>query len=279
MGENNLLKIIRDDVRDSLHIEGDSLVNGGIFVGEGIDFRPVHCTELREKLKDKGWLNEGFKIYYENRIIDQVTNEETIIRTYKYKLPSHTINYTISDNYIDDGLPVITPSTESTGSPDIMITRSELEQISNGVTNIFGEIFGDQKGERELKINRSTKNQTDIVESSKSIIAIDSSSTSIYTSTLDLNDLLNHAIIPGLTAKVDVTFMYSTNSFIGGGDLTFPAFRINDDNELMKENTVFDKGKVIIEYINGIIRIFPASDDVNECILSDVVITYGNLTK
>ena len=280
MGENNLLlTIVRDSGNGPLRIEGDSLVNGDIFVGEGIDFRPIHCTELREKLKEKGWLNEGFKIYYENRIKDPNTNVEVIIRTYKYKLPSDTINYTISDNYIDDGLPIINTSTESLGSPDIMITKSELEQISSGVTNTFNEIFGEQKGERELKINRSTRNQVDIVENSKTIIAIDSSSTSIYTNTIDLNDLVNHAIIPGLTAKVDVTFMYSTDNFIGGGDITFTAFKYNENSELVKDNLIFDRGKVIIEYINGIVRIFPMSNDINECILSDVVITYGNLIK
>jgi hypothetical protein len=278
MGENNLLTIIRDGGNNSLRIEGDSLVNNGIFVGEGTDFRPIHCTELQEKLKEKGWLNEGFKIYYTNKT-DSTQVQTTIIRTYRYKLPSNSINYTVSENYIDSNLPVINPTPESKNSPDIIINRSEFEQISSGVTNTFNEIFGDQKGERELKINRSTKNQIDIVESSKTIIPIDSSSTSIYTSTLDLNDSIHHAILPGLSAKVDVTFMYSTNDFIGGGDVTFSAFKYNEEKELIKENIVFDKGKVIIEYINGIIRIFPVSNDVNECILSDVVITYGNLTK
>jgi hypothetical protein len=48
---------------------------------------------------------------------------------------------------------------------------------------------------------------------------------------------------------------------------------------VIKQNQIINKDQVIIEYINGIIRIFPNDDQINECILSDVIITYGKLKE
>lgn len=263
---------------DCLRLENDSIINGDVSVGEGIDFRPIHCTELREKLRSRGWNTEGFKFYFEESITDPVTGKIETERTYKYKLELAE-NYSISENYIDDGLPIINPSTEKSKSPDIMITKSDIESISSTVDNLYNDIFGDQKGKRELKINRSSKNRIDIVDNVITIIALDSEKSSTYTNTFDLTDLLNHSNIKNLSSKVDVTYFYSIDNNIYGGDITFNSFEINENNELVKNNLIFDKNHVIIEYINGVIKIYPNNKNVSECVLNDIVITYGNIKK
>lgn len=271
------LSIIKEGTGD-LRIEGDSLSSEGAgFVGDGTDYRPIHCSELREFLKGRSWNNEMFKFYYTSSTTDSETNTITTTKTFKLKFPNSNTNYTTSENSVDDGLPIITPAAESTGSPDIIISRKDLENVSSPVIGVFNDIYGDQKGESELMINRSTKSVIDVVEDSVTILAIDSENTSTYTNILNLNDLINRVNTPGISAKVDATFLYSINNIIGGGNVTFQAFSINDEGEVEKDNLVFDKETVIVEYVNGILRIFPLSEEVSECILSDVVITYGRI--
>lgn len=282
---SELLTMVTENSKPSIYLEGDLIASDGKYLGEGTDFRPIHCTELREKLHNRGWGNECFK-FYSSLDTETAVGENTIRiqrKTFKYKIDLAE-NYTISDNYLDDGLPIINQSAESgsSPSPDVVIPKVDIDLISNEVNNAYNFVYENQRGERELRITRTSKDKIDIVDDSITIPMIDSSTTSIYTNTLDLNDLINHANTPGISAKADVTFLYSTatdNNMICGGDISFNAFDIDSDGNVIKDNMIFNKEKVRVEYINGIIRIFPTSNDINECILSDVIITYGNLKK
>jgi hypothetical protein len=223
--------------------------------------------------KTKQFVNKSTEKNHLNQILNNMTRNITFL---------NQKNYTISDNYLDDGLPIINQSAESgsSPSPDVVIPKVDIDLISNEVNNAYNFVYESQRGERELRITRTSKDKVDIVDDSITIPMIDSSTTSIYTNTLDLNDLINHANTPGISAKADVTFLYSTdNNIICGGDISFNAFDIDSDGNVIKDNMIFNKEKVRVEYINGIIRIFPTSNDINECILSDVIITYGNLKK
>jgi hypothetical protein len=266
----------------SIYLEGDLIVSDGKYLGEGTDFRPVHCTELREKLHDRGWGNECFKFYSvtEQTSDTRASAVKIYVKTFKYKLELAE-NYTVSENYVDDGLPIVNQSAEENESPDIIIPKSDIDKISNEVNNAFDFVYENQRGERELRVTRSSKNRTDIVDDSITIEVINSETTSTYTNTVDLNGLIKHVNIPGISAKVDLTYQYSVkdSQVIRGGDLSFKAFEINEEGNVEGDNRIFDNGEITVEYINGIIRIFPASNNINECILSDVIITYGNLEK
>ena len=187
----------------------------------------------------------------------------------------------MSENYLDDGLPIINQSAEKNESPDIIVPKSDIDKISNEVNNAFNFIYENQRGERELRVTRSSKNRTDIVDDSITIEVINSETTSTYTNTVDLNGLIDHVNIPEISAKIDITYQYSVkdSQIIRSGDLSFKVFNIDEKGNVEKDNRIFDMGEVTVEYINGIIRIFPTSNNINECILSDVIITYGNLEK
>ena len=258
--------VTEDKTTNGLYISGDTLVNltdtnnpeSRQNIGDGCEFRPVHCSELRKKLLKSGWRVGGFK--------------------YKLELPD---NYLTSDRSTEDGLPIINPATESISSPSLIISREDIDQIRAGVNNIFDSIFEDQRGERELKIFRSTKNNIDIVNEIITIPVLDSKKTSTYTNVLDLTELLNHSLIPNLQAKLDLTYLYSIGNSIYGGDVTINLFSINSKtNEIEKLNQIVEKdNNIVIEYINGILKILPKSTSVGEYIINDAIITYGNLEK
>ena len=113
------------------------------------------------------------------------------------------------------------------------------------------------------------------------IPVLDSKKTSTYTNVLDLTELLNHSLIPNLQAKLDLTYLYSIGNSIYGGDVTINLFSINSKtNEIEKLNQIVEKdNNIVIEYINGILKILPKSTSVGEYIINDAIITYGNLEK
>lgn len=272
-----MVSIITDKIKDnSIYISGDFLALNKKYLGEGTDFRPVHCTELRKKLISRGCGSECFKFYYTSP--EETEELQPREKTYKYKI-GIAENYITSDVQEDDGLPIISTELIGGSCPNLLISKSDIEQLSYSVNRTYDTVYEQQRGERNLKINRSTRNNVDIVSDSITISVIDSGTTSTYTNTLDINDLINHSNAPGISAKVDVTYEYSDNTVIGCGNVTFKAFENDDEGNVIKQNQIINKDQVIIEYINGIIRIFPNDDQVNECILSDVIVTYGKLKE
>lgn len=272
--------ITEDKSTNSLYISGDTLVNltdpddpnSRLNLGDGVDFRPIHCSELRKKLQKTGWRVGGIKFYQE------IKQGDDLLREFKYKLELPD-NYLVSDRSTEDGLPVINPATENVSSPNMIISREDIDQIKSGVNNIYESIFGEQRGERELKILRSTKSRIDIVDEIITIPVIDSKRNSTYTNMIDLTSLLEHSPIPELQAKMDLTYLYSIKGVIYGGDETLTLFTTDSSGNVTNLNQIIEKDNIVIEYINSILRILPKTDNVDEYIINDAIITYGNLSK
>ena len=72
-------------------------------------------------------------------------------------------------------------------------------------------------------------------------------------------------------------------SVIYSNDITFNGFSTVTSNNKLSINfnnitqTVNDE--VIVEFIDGLIRLFPNKDNILECIISNCTITYGNLKQ
>lgn len=123
----------------------------------------------------------------------------------------------------------------------------------------------------EKTLYTSSKMMIDIMED---LIVVDLIEPDQYTSSVDLNRVEKKMIQPNLSAKVDLSVKYSKGSELYGQDLTFEAFSYND-SDVSRVDFVSTLGDVVVEYVDGIVRVIPDSKDVTECIISNCVITYG----
>ena len=109
---------------------------------------------------------------------------------------------------------------------------------------------------------------------SNSLVVVPLSDTT-YTDTINLEDwALKSGNSDSIKAKVDISFMYSYEGQIIGGTETIEAFRYSGGN-LISQNVIIPKGKIRIEYINWILKIYPVDSNVDEVIFSDCVLTIG----
>lgn len=101
-----------------------------------------------------------------------------------------------------------------------------------------------------------------------------------YTNTISLIGVEKKFAKYKLSGKIDLTVQYSVNGDVYVQDLSFQGFKYSGDElnpTLEQLNFVSPMTDVLVEYIDGIIRIIPESERVDECIISNCVITYGRI--
>lgn len=225
--------------------------------GEGSEFRPLRCSELFKKLSERDWNITCRKF------ISTAEGEDEMLKIKFGNTNSDPIAYINSSNS-SSGYSASNPSGISEEEKELF--RTEYKEILDGMAK------------NEIYIYNSSKNIIDFVNNSVIINAIKYDS-DIYTNTLSLNELLNNSSYPGISGKVDVTIQYSKDNFIVNHDVTFEAFKFSDD-KLTNNNFIEDiNSEVIFEYTNNIIKVLPKSNDIDECIIRNCTITYGNLNK
>ena len=223
---------------------------------ESSDFRPLRCSEVANKLEEREW-NVTERIYISNPT--DFDNSELKIKKNK------------PTEYID----LINSSDESLG---ITITNSS-QDISEEKKTEFRDKYKqilDDMNKNEIYIYNSSRNTVDFIDNSVIFNAIEYDSDS-YTNILSLNELVSNFVHPGVSCKVDLTIQYSKGENIINYDTTFEAFKYNDttlDNSGFIEDI---NSEVILEYSNNVIKVMPKSRNINECIIRNCTLTYGNL--
>lgn len=113
----------------------------------------------------------------------------------------------------------------------------------------------------------ASKMVIDVLENQISIDLIEPDQ---YTSSVNLVKVCRKTGYLFTSAKVDLSIKYVKGSSIFGKDLTFEAF---------SHSTVVDfistLNDITIEYVSGVVRVIPNSNEVTECIISNCIITYG----
>ena len=223
---------------------------------ESSDFRPLRCSEVANKLEEREW-NVTERIYISNP-----TDFDNSEKKKKKDKPTE---------YID----LINSSDESLG---ITITNSS-QDISEEKKTEFRDKYKqilDDMNKNEVYIYNSSRNTVDFIDNSVIFNAIEYDSDS-YTNILSLNELVSNFVHPGVSCKVDLTIQYSKGENIINYDTTFEAFKYNDttlDNSGFIEDI---NSEVILEYSNNVIKVMPKSRNINECIIRNCTLTYGNL--
>lgn len=241
-------------------------------------FRPIHCSELYNKLKKRSWNKvDGCRF-----IITTPEGEKLYYRAY---------DSDSSDSLAQSEGPIDTLSTKVIGE------SGELSQIgsnftfeivgedyadSKEISNTYKELFGDMATKiDEINIYNAATRTINITDEIYCIDLI-SYGSDVYTDTVSLVPFISNSSKSNITCSADITIQYSKSGNIYNHDTTLLAFSFEKEgnnevsDKLSMDNYIEDiNGDVRLEYINGTIRVFPNNENITECILSSCSIRYG----
>lgn len=227
-------------------------------VREGtITNRPIHFSELSKSMKERGF-NIGGKSWSKGGdlyIQTSISSENSPVCT------------------ISDGLRV-----SHNSNTDKTTVEKKLEEIL--AIPEYNKVLNEMD-EREISLFSSIGSTIDIMTGVRTIDLITYNSDS-YTNILSLVPLKRYIIQEGVSAKVDLGVQYVFEGDLRSHETTFCAFKYMEDNsgKLVLDSpdwieTVEDN--IQIEFVNGILKTLPLSNNVSECIISNCTVTYGRL--
>ena len=267
------LRIVSPDVFGDLHIidngENSYLVNGDTIVTERTKSpdRSLHCSELDKKLKLRQWHKFDTKFIGGDGLLYS--------RVYSKVKPNNVIDLidTTPVNDFEDYAYLCCDSSISI--PDT--TEDEDELSLEKIDKLYEKIFGAMK-EKEISFYSVPNRVVNILDGSIALdlIRYDSSE---YTDTVSLGEVLRLPLAPVEFGRVDLGIQYSksgnNSSQVYNCDTNFTAFSYVDGvltvNDLIGE--VNDE--VGYELLNGVIKVTPLTNEINERIISYCTITYG----
>lgn len=263
--------------------------NNRALVCNDSNYRMTRISELSNKLKLRDW---------------NVTNRRFVI-------PGEDGSEGNLRVCIDDyskGSGIINEVDENTKSIEIdkyELTEKEksqfnsyLDYLKNNKNNYLKEIYNlyNSMNNNEIYLYSTSKNVVDILNNSITIDVIPFNS-DIYTNTVDLTELMNYSVSPGVSTKIDLGIQYSKyetryvedpedkeklilvgNEKLYSKETTFSGPRYNKQGELISKDYIEEIGSdIVIECVNNIIRVVSKSTGIDECIISNCTITYGKL--
>jgi hypothetical protein len=263
--------------------------NNRALVCNDSNYRMTRISELSNKLKLRDW---------------NVTNRRFVI-------PGEDGSEGNLRVCIDDyskGSGIINEVDENTKSIEIdkyELTEKEksqfnsyLDYLKNNKNNYLKEIYNlyNSMNNNEIYLYSTSKNVVDILNNSITIDVIPFNS-DIYTNTVDLTELMNYSVSPGVSTKIDLGIQYSKyetryvedpedkeklilvgNEKLYSKETTFSGPRYNKQGGLISKDYIEEIGSdIVIECVNNIIRVVSKSTDIDECIISNCTITYGKL--
>lgn len=263
--------------------------NNRALVCNDSNYRMTRISELSNKLKLRDW---------------NVTNRRFVI-------PGEDGSEGNLRVCIDDyskGSGIINEVDENTKSIEIdkyELTEKEksqfnsyLDYLKNNKNNYLKEIYNlyNSMNNNEIYLYSTSKNVVDILNNSITIDVIPFNS-DIYTNIVDLTELMNYSVSPGVSTKIDLGIQYSkyetryvedpedkeklilvSNEKLYSKETTFSGPRYNKQGELISKDYIEEIGSdIVIECVNNIIRVVSKSTDIDECIISNCTITYGKL--
>lgn len=240
--------------------------------GEVIKFtnpdRPLSCAEISQKLKRKLWFNGVMKIW------------DTRSECYRMLNPFNYAGYaTNSDSDYTSIISIETSSLTVTKSP---IQNVEFKKVDESEIEVrFNECFPEGTLE-ELSYNINTKTETMVLDNNTRTYELIKPDSNCYQSTIDLNCLLNLSKHENTTAFVRINIKYTKgpDQDLYSINKSFDLFRyMKDDNNntvLVNDDFTMEINQdITLEYIGGVLRLFPESNEINEYIIDSCTVEYG----
>lgn len=258
---SNKLSIAGEGI-SNIYVAGDLIIFNNSGKLERCDnyespFRPVTVSELFNKLGERDWNIVGRKYIDGNKELRTAINSG-------------------SDRIEKTGCYTVSPSNE------IIINRESdlenLESLKVEHSDII-QMFKNMKESKTVYLYNTSELVFDILNGSVTMDLVDSDQ---YISTLSLENLFKRVSVSGVSAKVDLSIKYSKNNQIYSHNMVFDAFKYpNTPDEIVRyTGNNFIKlinDEVNVEYIDSVIRVVPDNPEIDECIISNCTVTYGNL--
>ena len=264
--------------------------NGSITsVIEGDTFdRPIHCSELINILLS---MNPGIAFIasqYVPTLYYVFPNDE-----FSYTdMPTSLIPQINPSTYIRDEVDgftsagVRTITTEALRSIKICdnweAIGTNIPAIESKITDLLEEVYpaydkNVPEPDYEKEIRDSLGPYSVEIDTVSTVINMISPTT--YTDTIDLGKLVERIEEAGVSGKADISVSYMSKGNFYNPTISIRAFEYLDTGDLYIPSFATKLGDVQLEYFNGILRAIPISEDVNECIISNCTVTYGNLER
>lgn len=217
-------------------------------------YRPITTSELFNKLSSRDWnIADRKYIDGDRRLKRSVASSD--------------------DKMLETGYYMVSPGKEITDS-----IKSDLESYKVEHSDII-QMFKNMKESKTVYLYNSSELVFDILNDS---VTMDLVGPDQYTSTLSLENLFKKASVGGISAKVDLSIKYSKGDQIYSHNMVFEAFKFPDSPEEIVGYTGNNfikpiNNEVSVEYIDNILRVIPDDSEIDECVISNCTVTYGNL--
>lgn len=264
-----------NDLRITDAGEYSCIMNGDLIVTEKTSAtdRPIHCSELNKELRHRVWHKYDTKFIeqHEGKLYSKVyvgDNDDDSLPDVGVIDIIQTNSRTTDENFPKNAIPCY---DEWPGR------KPEKQAAIDLVNDLYKQIFGAMK-EKEISFYSIPKRVINILDGSVMFDLIRYGS-SEYTDTVSLGEVLKLPLAPVEFGRIDLGVQYSKNVLdetrIYNCDTNFTAFSF-ENGEKIVNNLVGDiNGVVRYEFLDGILKVTPLVDDINECIISYCTITYG----
>lgn len=228
----------------------------------------VKCSSLRDILSDFYICDTKFVVSNYNPTLYYLTPNPSLFNPENNFIP--TLDTISLDRGEVSGYSIsgITGSTASIKVCDNWYDNiREQEKAENAINS--------QSSGIDISVHDSLGEYSYDIENSSVVIKLVSETT--YTDTVSLEEWIWKLGKPGVTAKLDISYMYSIEDRIYGGMQNIQAFKYLDSGALSITDSIIDLGNVQLEYIGGILKIYPKNSEIGEVIINSCIMSAGNL--
>ena len=245
--------------------------------------RPIHCTELSHILNSCGTMTGGTVFIYP---ITRGTDIGTVNPYYAPPVFGNNVEISDTPRLSPDEIyrPEVNSYTRSgVSNITLAIVNSSIRlcdswtagEETNFEENYINPVYEDHIGSGETQFGITGRYSTDLENYYSVTSFVDSSD---YTDTVDLSGYIKNLALPEITGKVDLGVSYSIGNEIFLSTKTFSAFEYSALGYLSMPNYIINiDGNIRVEYIEGVIKLYPLNDTISEFIINDCILTYGKL--
>ena len=137
----------------------------------------------------------------------------------------------------------------------------------------------------EIYLYDNSTSKIDFLNTQNTICLVEYNS-DVYTDTVDLKKILSGIFCKSniTSSKVDLSIQYTKKTEDGNvsllnHDTTFEGFYVSGKNIEITNFIETVSEDVDIEYLNGIIKLYPKNNNIIECIISNCTVSYGNINE
>ena len=256
--------------------------------------KALKCSEFTSFLRGQSYLTGGIK-YVDTIDIPQEGASISNVNLY-YRNPSKINSDVPFINITEDAGEEIIFWINSEGDievrgqddgKDIKVCDSwgarELNYFGDKINSLYDKYIDLENPEDEI-YNQISSRYSENYYTKNYIKTYDLLSVGDYTNQINIKQYIYKSELPGISGKLDVSVFYSYPKNLSSQDLetvvytvSFTAFSYSSEGILNNPVKIFGDENIQVEYIDGILSVYPKTTKVTECIINNCILSYGKL--